>query len=307
MEQGQKSLSLIADNPQRSAGIRVVVSDMDGSFLDRQGCVSPANAEAVRRLQAAGIRFIVCTGRSYGEAIAPLKQAGIGCDMIAMNGAAVYGANGELMEEHLLSMDQVRAVFQAVKDWQDELIIHMVTDQGEFIVAEEAVFRHFFLTRIFPGENRSREEEDGLLSVYHRIGPEEFFQKQLKCYKVVTLSEDVALIGRIKEPLKQIPDVCVAASFPTNWEITHRNASKGEGLSEYMRYLGVSLEQVMAFGDGDNDQTMIALPLGWAVAMGNASSGLKEAADVITRSNEEDGFAAAAEALLHCDKEEVAQ
>lgn len=298
MKQNQKSLSQITDDLQRSRRIRVVVSDMDGSFLNRQGRVSPANRQAVRRLQAAGLHFIVCTGRSYAEAAGPLREAGIRCDMIAMNGAAVYGAGGELKEEHLLSMDQVRDVFRTLKEQQDELIIQMVTDQGEFIVAEDTLFRHFFLTRIFPGENRSREEEDRLLSPYRRILPEEFFRMKLKCYKVVTLSEDVELIRRIREPLQQVRAVCVAASFPTNWEITHRNASKGEGLREYVRSLGLSLDQVMALGDGDNDRTMIALPLGWAVAMGNAGSGLQEAADVITESNEQDGFAAAAEALL---------
>lgn len=302
MEQSQHTLSLIVSDPERSQKIRVVVSDMDGSFLNGAGKVSKANREAVKRLQEAGLRFIVCTGRTFGEASLPLKEAGIACDMIAMNGAAIYGKDGKLKREHFLSMNKVRAVFQAVRDWQKELILQLVTDQGEYIVAEEEVFRHFFLTRLFPGKDRTREEEDLILKPYRRIVPEAFFRMELKCYKAVTLSEDVDLIRQIEGRLKQIPEVCVAASFSTNWEITDKYASKGEGLTDYIQSLGCSLNQVMAFGDGDNDRTMLSLPLGWSVAMGNASEGLKKAADMITLSNEEDGFAEAADALLEANR-----
>lgn len=125
---------------------------------------------------------------------------------------------------------------------QKELILQLVTDQGEYIVAEEEVFRHFFLTRLFPGKDRTREEEDLILKPYRRIMPEAFFRMELKCYKAVTLSEDVDLIRQIEGRLKQIPEVCVAASFSTNWEITNKYASKGEGLTDYIRSLGLFAE-----------------------------------------------------------------
>ena len=82
MEQSQHTLSLIASDPERSQKIRVVVSDMDGSFLNGAGKVSKANREAVKRLQEAGLRFIVCTGRTFGEASLPLKEAGIALSLI---------------------------------------------------------------------------------------------------------------------------------------------------------------------------------------------------------------------------------
>lgn len=300
MEYMNKSLKLLRGSRERSSHIRAVVTDMDGSFLNENGEVSPGNEAAVRRLQEAGIRFMVCTGRSLREAEVPLKAAGISCDMIAMNGAAVYGAGGILKKQYLLSMDKIREALEAVKEVREQLIIQMVTDQGEFILADEAIFRHFFLTRIFPSrdEVRTGEEEERLLAPFIRITAEEFFRKQVQCYKMVTLSEDTGLIRQIESKLKAVDGVCVAASFPTNWEITHEHASKGKGLADYAEALGYSLEQVMAVGDGDNDISMIGLPLGWSVAMGNGGEMLKQAADVVTLSNKEDGFAAAVDALL---------
>lgn len=283
---------------ERNRKIRAVVSDMDGSFLNEKGMVSERNIRAVNALGQAGIRFLVCTGRSFGEARQPLSEAGLSCDMIAMNGAAILDGSGRMLKEHILSGQQISRIFRAVEPWKDRLIIQMVTGEGEYITAREELFRHFFSTRIFPDRERSRDEEEELFKAYHRVTQEEFLERDRKCFKVVTLSEDTQLIRQLKEPLEAVDGVCVAASFPTNWEITHELASKGAGLTKWTQIMGYGLHEVMAFGDGDNDRTMLSLPLGWSVAMGNAGEYLKETAQVVTGSNMEDGFAQAVEILL---------
>ncbi len=295
---GVKSLECIAQSRDRNQKIRAVVSDMDGSFLDGKGMVSERNGRAVRRLLQAGIKFVVCTGRSVQEACAPLSAAGISCGMIAMNGAAILDAGGAVKREYVLAREKLGEILKAVEPWWDRLIVQMVTGEGEYIFAEEEIFRHFFRTRIFSGEERSAAQEEALFQAYRRVSREEFLERDRKCFKAVTLSEDTRLIQEIREPLAGVGGVCVAASFPTNWEITHEKASKGAGIEEYARLAGLRLDEIMAFGDGDNDRTMLSLPLGWSVAMGNGGDYLKEAAHVITGANTEDGFAQAVEVLL---------
>ncbi len=294
----EKTLESMARDRERNRKIRAVVSDMDGSFLDGRGMASQRNIEAVHALVGAGLRFMVCTGRSYDEARIPLKEAGISCDMIAMNGAAIYDSGGRAVKEHILSRDKVDRMIQAVEPFRDRLIVQLVTSEGDYIIAREDLFRHFFAARIFPHKERSREEEEALFAVYHRVTKEEFLGKELRCFKAVTLSEDTQLIGSIRDRLTAVGGVCVAASFPTNWEITHEQASKGAGLTDCAKRMGYGLHEIMALGDGDNDKTMLSLPLGWSVAMGNAGEALKEAAQIITGANTEDGFAQAVEALL---------
>ena len=283
---------------ERNRKIRAVVSDMDGSFLDGRGMVSQRNIEAVRGLVQEGLRFMVCTGRSYDEARTPLKEAGISCDMVAMNGAAIYDSSGRAVKEHILSRDKVGRILQAVEPFKDRLIVQLVTSEGDYIIAREDLFRHFFAARIFPNKERSREEEEALFAGYHRVAKEEFLGKERRCFKAVTLSEDTQLISSIKDRMTAVGGVCVAASFPTNWEITHEQASKGAGLADCAKRMGYGFHEIMALGDGDNDKTMLSLPLGWSVAMGNAGEGLKETAQIITGANTEDGFAQAVEALL---------
>ena len=79
-----------------------------------------------------------------------------------------------------------------------------------------------------------------------------------------------------------------------NLEISSVYANKGNGLRWLAGHLGISMEQVMALGDSDNDITMLRMA-GLGVAMENAAQEIKEAADEVTSSNEEDGVAQAIE------------
>lgn len=77
-------------------------------------------------------------------------------------------------------------------------------------------------------------------------------------------------------------------------QILPYGASKGASLAWLLKRLGISPAVCMAVGDGENDKEMLRL-VGLGVAMGNAVAAAKEAADVITGTDGEDGFAQAVE------------
>ena len=68
--------------------------------------------------------------------------------------------------------------------------------------------------------------------------------------------------------------------------------NKGKGLLELGKILGISRDEIMACGDGDNDIVMLQ-EVGFGVAMENADIEVNEAADYVTESNDEDGVAKA--------------
>ena len=70
--------------------IKVIASDMDGTLLGDNHKVAPETVEAIREAQAAGIRFMIATGRSYNGAMEELKGLDLGCDFIVGSAAAVY-------------------------------------------------------------------------------------------------------------------------------------------------------------------------------------------------------------------------
>ena len=99
------------------------------------------------------------------------------------------------------------------------------------------------------------------------------------------------------EYLKAFPELHAVTGGGHNLEISQKTASKGNALRMFAERMGVDVAQTMAFGDTQNDISMIRAA-GFGVAMGNATEDVKEAADYVTRTNEEDGVAYALEKLV---------
>ena len=86
----------------------------------------------------------------------------------------------------------------------------------------------------------------------------------------------------------------MSSSVPRNVEINREDATKGRALLALAKHLGIEREQVMAFGDGLNDLTMIEAA-GLGVVMANGVDELKNCANYITDDCDHDGVAAAIE------------
>ena len=97
--------------------------------------------------------------------------------------------------------------------------------------------------------------------------------------------------------IRQIADLELCDAFPINLEVSAPGINKGEGLKILGEKLGIETKDMMAFGDSNNDSAMLQTA-GVAVVMDNAYESVKEIADVIAPSNEEDGVAAVIEQML---------
>jgi hydroxymethylpyrimidine pyrophosphatase-like HAD family hydrolase len=90
---------------------------------------------------------------------------------------------------------------------------------------------------------------------------------------------------------------CVLRSQAYYLDITHPLANKGAALAEIASLMGIPLSQIAVIGDGRNDIPMFECG-GLSIAMGNASLEVQRAADYVTASNREDGFAKAIELYI---------
>jgi hydroxymethylpyrimidine pyrophosphatase-like HAD family hydrolase len=82
---------------------------------------------------------------------------------------------------------------------------------------------------------------------------------------------------------------CISGRWhPAFTDITARGTDKGSALHEMAQFLGLQMNRMVAFGDGGNDLTMIR-EAGIGIAMGNANDVLKQAADYITTTVDDDG------------------
>ena len=94
-----------------------------------------------------------------------------------------------------------------------------------------------------------------------------------------------------------LSDVTVVKSQPEFLEFFHAGVSKAKALASVTARFGIAMEETVAIGDADNDIPMLKAA-GYAVAMGNGSTGAKSAAAWITDDNEHDGVAKALSRLF---------
>ena len=92
-------------------------------------------------------------------------------------------------------------------------------------------------------------------------------------------------------------DILVSSSFPFNLEINGPGASKGEGILRLAQILGVRAEETMAFGDGENDLSMME-KAGISIAMENGEASIQEKADYIAPCNNDAGVAQMLEKMV---------
>ena len=119
---------------------------------------------------------------------------------------------------------------------------------------------------------------------------EKIFDAQIKTQKIFIFSEEQNKLKNIKEFLKKRQDITVTSSAPWNIEITDRQANKGAMLEQIAEYYGWSKEEVLVFGDGNNDISMFE-KFPHSRAMGNAVESLKKNAEKVIESNRDDAVA----------------
>ena len=274
--------------------IRLVASDMDGTLLQKNGRISEKTVETIKALQKSGVRFVVCTGRGYEDARIPLEEKGISCDIICMNGSAVYNRQGQQIHRQELSTGQVKFIMDCCKE---EVVFDFMTDRGSCtLTTKEQFARYFKAGLLLPMAGGITYEY--IVSRFHFLTQEELFSSGLEFYKMSIIHPNPFVLERVKANLGENTHLAVAASHHTNLEVTNSAAQKGLALLKYAQMKGIRSKEIMAIGDSENDLSMLSLPLGYTIAMENSMESIKQAARCMTRSNDEDGVAYAIETLI---------
>ena len=276
---GQDQSRTEADQLRPVAGI---VLDVDGTLLDPQHRLSPANVAAVARARAAGLHVLLASGRS-ARALEPVVAAlGLAGPLIAFNGALTFrSADGaiEALDGTPLDRDvaaDVLALARAhgIEAGWFELDGWRVRTIGAGAI-EEAM-----LTDEPPTE--APELPDGAGPPY-----------KLMCIAVT--AEETAALHALRDRLP----AAVAASFshPRYLEITAPGTDKARAVRAAAARLGLAPSDLAAIGDAENDVTMLR-EAGVGIAMGNATAAVLAAAPHRTAANDRDGVAQAIDALL---------
>lgn len=250
-----------------------VISDVDGTLVTDDKRLTSRTRAAVGELCSSGIAFSIISSRPPLGLHMLIESLGLTTPTASFNGG-IIAADHAIIIEHRLSP----AVARRAVDMLDTFGVQVWVFSGQD-----------WLLRDRDGPYVRLEER----TVRFRAKIVDDFGPLLDAAaKIVGVSTDFERLARCERDLRiaLTNDAFVARSQPYYLDITHQLANKGAALSELAKLLNVPLAEIAVVGDGGNDVAMFERS-GLSIAMGNAEPAVQRAADFVTDSNREEGFA----------------
>lgn len=276
--------------------MKLFATDLDGTLLNSKHEISKENAEALKSAQQNGVEVSIATGRIYSDALHLCKKANINTHIISNNGSLVFSKEGKKLKAWTIDKDCIEYVFNWLNE--NEYFYQICTDKDIFVPhnTEELFKKDFDNVKI----NNPSLNEDILRNMLNLIFSQEGI-KLVKCKddilksnldfcSITAISLDKGKLNSGREHYRKFKELSMVISHEYNFELTNKNASKGNSLEYLANYLGIPLSDVAAIGDNYNDVSMFK-KAGISVAMGNADDTIKKICRHVSVSNDFNGVA----------------
>lgn len=271
-------------SPGHPVSYRLVVLDLDGTLLDSELRIRPQTIAELARVRAHGVGVMIATGRHHVTAYPYWHQLALELPAICCNGAYLYDFAGRRpLAGDPLTRDEARGLLALVRKHQIYSTIYI----DEAVVYEGG--GHF--------SPRMLEWAAGLADALRpRMLRAESFEHVLDAqptvWKFFSTGDDVAAMRAFANDVEQTLGLSCEWSGECHLDIAHAGNSKGDRLAQWIAAQGIAAEQVIAFGDHQNDRRMLRVA-GLGVAMADSGPDVQADADWVTGSNDGDGIASA--------------
>jgi HAD superfamily hydrolase (TIGR01484 family) len=233
---------------------KLIAVDLDGTLLNEESQISEETAYWLGRAQEAGFHVCFATGRGQKSSYPFMQQLNLPGPFVFVNGSEIWLTKDQLHLRHTMPVEDVLTL-------------------REMAIAE-GIWYWAYCT-------------DGVYNI-NNWHPNPHATEWLK---FGFNSYDLGILARLNAKAEQMGRFEITNSDVDNLELNPKGISKATGLQEVCKLLGITMDQIVAFGDSRNDLKMIQAA-GLGVAMGNAQDVVKQAADHVTLTNVEHGIAA---------------
>lgn len=256
---------------------KLVAIDMDGTLLREDKTISNKTKEVIKRAREKNVKVVLATGRPVDGVKRYLEELDL-----YHNDEYVLTFNGAIVKE----VGPDRVICRDTLKGSDLLYLYEISKNAGINI-------HGFSKDgcVTPKMNEYTELEGRINGIdvyeidYKNVDPEE------EIIKIMMIDKPEALEEGIKKLPKEVYEkYTVVRSAPYFLEFLSKTCNKGQGVKSLAESLGIKRKEVIAIGDAGNDLHMIEYA-GLGVAMGNAFDEVKEKANFITKSNEDDGVA----------------
>lgn len=257
---------------------KIIALDMDGTLLNDSKEITEITKSTLKKARIKGIKIVLASGRPIDGLKSYLNELNLMEDneyVLSYNGCLVQETkSGKVIHSVGLKGKDLKYIYEISKKLN--VNIHAFSNK---------------LGLITPKMNKYTKLEADINKIKINIVDFNEVSDDEDIIKVMMIDEEDILDEAIKNLPKEIlQKYTTFKSSPYFLEIINKSADKGEGLKALAEHLDVKREEIIAIGDAENDLAMIKYA-GLGVAMNNGSKAVKDIADCITESNEEDGVA----------------
>lgn len=268
--------------------IKMIVMDLDGTLLTREQTILPYTRKVLMDYQQKGISLVLSSGRDIDS----IQNIGSMLKMeeyeqnayICLNGLEIYDMNKRLLhKEEKLTYDDAVKLDMLAKKYHIDMVLFFEDCLSIMEYGHSDIINEHFMTA-------TKNKVDHI---------DDIPKANFDCLKKVAFIQHSKIMNNIISNLQKEADgyfeLCMVE--PEWIEINPLGLSKGKALLELAKIKNISIENIIAFGNGENDIDMLKVA-GTGVAMNNSFDSVKKAADDICGDCKDDGIAYYLKTLL---------
>ena len=279
---------------------KLVAIDLDGTMLNQYGIITEKTKKAISKAQEKGVEVMIASGRAITSVKRFSKEINSNKYFISGNGAITYDIkNNKILYENILSKTKALKIIKICEE--NSIYYNVYTENG--IIAKNLSYNTLYyykdnLTK--PDENRTHinivenvydyfeQREEKILKIMICDEHKTVFNSIVRKLKELSEIEVLEVSHMSRKIIKQGTDEIALEYFYT--EVSAKDVDKWNALEEIIGLMNISKEEVVTIVDNANDLKMIT-NAGLGVAMGESAPYVKQSADIIAPTNDEDGVA----------------
>jgi len=265
---------------------KLICIDMDGTLLNSKKRISEVTINALKAAHNTGVQIVITTGRIYCNAAYYSDLIGVTSPVIAANGAIIREKD---KEEPIYKAIIPQVVNLKILELCNKYKVYPNFQASNDIYGGNGLIS--FLLYYFVYKTKSKNHKVKI----HGINSVEKWNEILSVHEQEIIKCEIydrhrSKINKIKEALQELDQLEVVSVGHNGIDITCKNVCKGTAVKALADYYKIKRDEIIAIGDNDNDIEMIEYA-GLGVAMGNSRTSIKNIADYVTATNDEDGVA----------------
>ncbi|EOT27908.1 Cof-type HAD-IIB family hydrolase [Enterococcus saccharolyticus] len=264
---------------------KIIFSDIDGTLLDENHQLTNETRQVVQELQRRDVKIVLTSARPPKAMITIAEELTLQTPLVCFNGALITQVQSQ----------QFVDLYSVALERLDTLMLYqLITSMFPAISINIYSSDRWLVEKIGTWE----QQEMDITGVQPEVVDMHVFLKEYHPIHKILCMGDEKEIAQLEIALisANLLGVTCHLSKTTYLEIINKDVSKLAALEFLCRKYSLSLEEAVAIGDNYNDLPMIQ-HAGIGIAMGNAPERIKQQADVVTVSNQENGFS---QALANC-------